>query len=96
MDNRIGCSRYSLSVKREIQNIVNETGDCIVGILMADALSLDVNFISSPEEIEAFKLSLKSTPKIWYGPFPARDNDGVSAVTITLPDRDGKVRAHPH
>jgi hypothetical protein len=28
--------------------------------------------------------------------YPGRDNDGVNAVTLTLPDLDGTTRTHPY
>jgi hypothetical protein len=39
---------------------------------------------------------IKQNEQLYFGPFPARDNDGQSAITLVLPDKDGVVRQHPH
>jgi hypothetical protein len=43
-----------------------------------------------------FVSALAPSTLFFFGQFPARDNDGDSAITVILPDTDGVVRDHPH
>ena len=40
--------------------------------------------------------SFDAKSRVFYGEFPGRDNDGVNAVTMTVPDTDGVIRNYPH
>ena len=95
-DNRIGRTPYPSSLAIEIARIVQETGDCVVGRLEEDGVTLRVQFVSSLAEWEEIADGIAITEQIYYGPFPGRDNGGEEAITFTLPDSDGVVRAHPH
>ena len=66
------------------------------GALKEDSISIDVDFITDIKELLEFVSNLEPADLFFFGQFPARDNDGINAITITLPDADGVVRAHPH
>lgn len=95
-DNRIKCASYSVNVRQEIEQIIASTGDCVVGIIDEDGITLRVDFVADRAEIAEFESNLRMPTDIYYGPFPARDNNGKSAITVILPDEDGIVRRHPH
>ena len=95
-DDRIQRSLYSPEIKSNAGKIIAETGEVIIGVLDEDGLHIDVEIITGPNELTEFASTTSFTSHVFYGVFPARDNDGVRAVTVTLPDTDGIVRAHPH
>jgi hypothetical protein len=76
--------------------IAAQDGDAVIGRLGDDQLEINVEFVASPAELEEYASELPSGAEVIYGRFPGRDNDGLRAVTIDLPDRDGVVRPHPH
>ena len=87
---------YDSKVANEILGIARRDRDAVVGELSADGMTLQVDFIANQSELEDFTRALAPGTRIFYGAFPGRDNDGVNAVTIDLPDTDGVVRQHPH
>lgn len=95
-DDRVRAQEYGGEVREGILRIAESDGDAVVGTLKADAIELDVEFIAGPSELEEYAESLTPGARVFYGPFPARDNDGEFAVTFDLPDSDGIVRQHPH
>ncbi len=95
-DDRIRNEALSPESKEKVESIVSETGEVIVGTLAADGLHVDSEIITGPNELASFFSGVSFTTRIFYGAFPARDNDGIHAVTVTLPDADGIVRPHPH
>ena len=95
-DDRIQSGLYSAEIKLNAETIIAETGEVIIGVLDEDGLHIDVEIITGPNELTEFASTTSFTSHVFYGVFPARDNDGVRAVTVTLPDTDGIVRAHPH
>jgi hypothetical protein len=68
------------------------TGEIVVGRLAADGLHIEVDYPSGPGSLEEITRTLGTGCPIYVG----RDDDGVNAVTLTLPDRDGITRAHPY
>lgn len=70
--------------------------DCVVGVLSADPARLTVEFIAGPGELDEFEETLGDHSEVYVGPFPGPDDDGVKAITFTVPDEDGVVRPHPH
>lgn len=80
----------------QILEFVTETGDAVVGRLSADGLEILMDLVASPEELSEVRSGLEPGASIFFGAFPGRDNDGVTAITLTLPDADGVVREHPH
>ncbi|MDH5650959.1 MAG: hypothetical protein OEZ39_03690 [Gammaproteobacteria bacterium] len=95
-DERIEKCSYSKELNFKIEEIITRTGDCVVGLLKKDAINIDVDYVTSAKELSEFVSQLEPCYSFFYGQFPARDNDGSNAITITLPDEDGIVRAHPH
>jgi hypothetical protein len=96
LDGRIRRAHYSPELKLYMEKIIAETGEIVFGLLREDGLQLDVEFVSGPLELAEVSSRLDGAAWVFYGAFPARDNDGVCAVTVTLPDEDGVVRPHPH
>lgn len=84
-----------LQLMRSLRD-AGETGEIVVGQLAADGLHIEVDFPSGPRDLEEFTRTLGADSQIYVGLFPGRDDDGVDAVTLTLPDLDGITRAHPH
>jgi len=95
-DKRIRSAAYSPEVKPEMLNIIDRTRDVVVGLLSEDQLELHVDFVTSAGELDELTNRLDPKTQVFYGAFPSRDNDGIDAVTVVLPDVDGIVRAHPH
>jgi hypothetical protein len=94
-DERIRRAEYSPLVQYEIEKIITSTGDAFVGVL-ADANQIGGTIVVGIEDLVEFGATIADRSKIFFGAFPARDNDGEAAVTVTLPDEDGVVRGHPH
>lgn len=95
-DDRIISGQYSEELNSKVADIIASKGDCVIGSLKVGSVNIDVDFITGIGELTDFVLSLDSSSLFFYGAFPARENDGDSAITLVLPDIDGSVRAHPH
>jgi hypothetical protein len=95
-DDRISCRPFTSQVNEEILRIIRETGDAVVGQAGLDGVHLDMEIIAGPIELREYTDILGSRSKLYFGAFPARDNDGRRAVTLVLPDADGVIRTHPH
>ena len=95
-DDRIRKSRYTPELITEIQSSIQETGEVVVGFLATDLIHIEASVVVSHDELVELMSSLTSSVELFYGVFPARDNDGVSAITLQLPDLDGVTRSHPH
>lgn len=76
--------------------MIGEDIDIVFGILADDQVSIQVEFISGTSELTEATCDLDSSARVFFGFFPARDNDAIDAVTLQLPDRDGMIRPHPH
>jgi hypothetical protein len=96
LDSRISAQVYSPQTHDKILQIIRRTGDAVVGQIEADGLHLDMEVVSGPNDLREYAETLGSASRVYFGPFPSRDNDGYNAITVTLPDEDGVVRAHPH
>lgn len=97
-DGRIAALPWGDDAYIKILDLIAETGDSVVGRLCADGLELAVQCVAGASEIGEFAEDLQpGVPvEVFIGATPARDNDGLAAVTVTLPDRDGVIRPHPH
>lgn len=95
-DGRICHERLSSEVDKNLRDIIAKTGDAVVGMLCGNGLQLDMTVVTGPNDLSEVFASRVETTTVFYGAFPARDNDGERAVTVTLPDSDGVVRLHPH
>jgi hypothetical protein len=95
-DDRIAYRRYTPQLHQQMLHTIAETGDVVVGQLTPDALHIDVHHPGSPGDLDEYTQTLGTHSRVYVGAFPAPDNDGIHAVTITLPDFDGITRTHPH
>jgi len=95
-DNRIARLADSAKVISKAGAVIASRGECVVGALTADECTLDVDFVGGTQDVREFLEQHQRASLFFAGEFPARDNDGCDAVTITLPDLDGEVRQHPH
>nr|WTB29445.1 hypothetical protein OG781_07990 [Streptomyces sp. NBC_00830] len=95
-DGRIARHRYDESVRAAIIRIAAEEHDCVVGVRAVDQFRLEVDFIGGLGELEECEQTLGDLSEVYFGSFPGRDHDGVSAVTLIVPDADGIKRKHPY
>jgi hypothetical protein len=95
-DGRLAPREYDSSVATEIVRVAARDHNAVVGKLSADGMTLEVDFPSNQSELEDFIRAFPPGTRFFFGAYPGRDNDGVHAVTIDLPDADGVVRQHPH
>ncbi len=95
-DGRIAELPYSPGLRVEVERIMRDSGEAVLAQPGPDGLELEVEFVTSLGEYDEFAEVLGSHSTVFVGAFPARDDDGVNAITLTLPDKDGVVRAHPH
>ena len=95
-DDRIEGAPFSEEIGERILATAESDGDAVVGRLAPDGLTLDVDYVGGPIALAELVDDLPADETVFFGPVPGRDNDGVHAVTVTLPDADGVVRAHPH
>lgn len=95
-DDRISCRQYGPAVRDEILDIVKDTGDAVVGQLATDGLTIEMEVIAGPNDLSEYAATLVDDALLYYGAFPGRDDDGWRAITFTVADADGVVRAHPH
>ena len=75
--------------------IAQADGEIVVARPRTDHVEMEVEFVAGEEELREFVAGLPPGASVVYGRFPAVD-DGMRAVTLDLPDRDGIVRPHPH
>ena len=94
-DDRIRRTTLTPTVCSEIDQIAARDHDAVVGVLKDD-IHLWTEFVSSSCELDEFGAAVGPGSEVFVGAFPGRDNDGVRAVTTTLPDADGIVRRHPY
>jgi hypothetical protein len=80
----------------DIGKLIVDTGDAVVGVVGEDSVKMGVEVVVSREDLAECMSAIALGVPVFYGAFPSRDDDGVRAVTMTLPDRDGIVRNHPH
>ncbi len=80
----------------DIVGLIHSHGEVVVGLLSPDGVIIDVEFVAGLGDLSGFLGASGDGTELFVGPFPERDDDGVDAVTIDLPDRDGVVRRHPH
>jgi hypothetical protein len=95
-DDQLQRSPMSAQLATEIENIIAETGDAVVGFLGEHAVRLTSEVVVSRDDLAEFMASVPPATELFYGASPGRDDDGTRAITVTLPDADGIVRRHPH
>jgi len=84
-DGRIRSALYSPEVKSNIEGIIIEESEAVIGRLRDDGLQIQVEIVSNLDEIDDFGSTINPTSRVFYGAVPATDNDGVRAVTVVLP-----------
>lgn len=85
-DDRIRKSSWSISTRKEILDVVKATGDCVVAKPEVGTNILDVAFVAGENDIDEFFLEMTDGEVIFFGAFPARDDDGNDAVSWVVPD----------
>jgi len=95
-DDRIPNVVYSPEIKLIAEELISKTGEIVIGILRQDGIQLDVEIVSDKSELAEITSTLGAGDKLFYGVFPGRDDDGLRAVTVMLPDQDGLIRSHPY
>jgi hypothetical protein len=95
-DGRLDWRRMDDEVVDVILDLVHANGEAVVGVLSADQVTIDVEFVAGLGDLTEFLGSFGNGAWLLVGNFPARDNDGENAITVELPDADGVLRRHPH
>jgi len=95
-DDRIQHKIFDDGVVGAVLDLVVQHGDAVVGRPSDDGLGIAVDFVAGPTELSEFSATVPAGEQVFFGAFPGRDNDGVDAFTVTLPDADGVVREQPH
>jgi hypothetical protein len=95
-DDRIRNDACSPEIQTAVEAVIAQNSEAVVGVLGEGGIRIDAEILTGPNELSEFLSVVKPGARLFFGPFPAKDNDGVRAVTLVLPDGDGKVRAHPH
>jgi len=95
-DGRIRRDVFSQEIVRILEDKVDDAGELLVGAPESGSQSIDMEIISGRHELIEYLSTVSPGTPVFYGLFPARDSDGVNAVTVSLPDIDGVVRPHPH
>jgi hypothetical protein len=95
-DDRIALRAYTPQLRAEMLATIDRTGDVQVGFMPIDGIHLSMEVVGHPLEVDEVADTIGSRSVLYCGAFPARDDDGVNAITVTMPDKDGVVRAHPH
>ena len=90
-----GLHQQMLQLMRSLRD-AGDSGEIVVGQLAADGLRIEVDYPSGPGDLGEITRTLGTRSRIYVGRYPGRDNDGVNAVTLTLPGLDGVTRAHPY
>lgn len=94
-DDRLTTGVIDPEARATILGISEQDTSAVVGALDPNDIGIIVDFPSSGGELDEFVTEHEAATFV-FGRFPASENDGSSAVTLTLPDADGVVRPHPH
>ena len=94
-DGRIAEGTIDDDATKAILVIAAEAGDAVVAA-STGGLELRVDFVSNRDELAVFVADVPTDARLFFGRFPGRDNDGVAAISMILPDNDGIVRGHPY
>jgi len=96
VDDQIAEVPYFEEGRATALGILEQVGEVCLGLLGADGLTIEMEFIAGLDDLAEFEETLGVKSRVFIGQFPARTDDGVTAVTMTVPDKDGVVRGHPH
>lgn len=102
-DNRIRMGKDTDECKSKIANLITDSPEVVIGPLEVDVhcpkkcglrdLHIEMQAVTHLNDLD---LEFTSSRILFFGEYPAPENDGEGAVTIVLPDADGIVRDHPH
>ncbi len=95
-DDRIQHSAYSPELRTCVEDLISKKRDTLIGYIEKDGIGIRMVVDVEPGELDEYHSELASAHLIFYGEYPAAEDDGVNAVTVTLPDTDGIVQRHPH
>jgi hypothetical protein len=95
-DDRITARHFDPRLIDEALAIIPADGDVFYGRHNPRDIEVRPFFVAGSDELFEFEQSLQDGEEVYFGRFPAPDNDGRNAITVTLPDVDGVVRSHPH
>lgn len=97
-DARFKQASYESKTRAAIEQVWLEHREAVVAIRKPQAFELQVTYVSGYEELDDLETCGDLGPgiEVFVGAFPATDNDGEHAITLTLPDADGVVREHPY
>jgi len=95
-DQRIKSKIYSPQINVAMNELLVRYGEVLVGVISTNEIEIAVEVIAGRGELLELTSTFDLGARVFYGVFPARDNDGVNAISVALPDRDGVVRPHPH
>jgi hypothetical protein len=95
-DGRIAVARFGEDVAEDVLRVAADDHDAVLGVFTPDGREMVVELIAGPHDLDEFSRNVDTSAFVFYGRFPAPDNDGLTAVTLILPDADGTVRPHPH
>lgn len=95
-DERMTVGQYDDEVAEQVLALAARDGAAVLGTLAHDAMEVLVEYIAGPQELDEYTAGLSQGTSVVFGAVPGRDNDGLHAVTLDLPDLDGVVRPHPH
>ncbi|MEU7144012.1 hypothetical protein ABZ942_31525 [Nocardia sp. NPDC046473] len=95
-DNRISRAPYAEKVRTELLEFITRDRDALIGWPAPDGIRIDMAVVGGPRDIDEEVSDSESDEDVFYGAYPGWDNDGVEAITVTLPDADGVTRQHPY
>jgi len=93
-DDRIRRERFSERVREQMTDIVTTTGEVLLGREQTPGPELEMDFLDH-EELPERLADVLLDDVVYFGVFPAIDDDGVSALSYIPPDEDGQVRPQP-
>ena len=95
-DGRVERRSLDDATVHRILEVVDQYAEAVVGVPQADGITVEVGLVGGLDDLTTVLGGLPPGTPLYVGPFPARDDDGVGAVTFDLPDADGVRRRHPH
>lgn len=95
-DDRIEEAAALEDLQRRATEWITEAGEAVVARLGIGEVHLAADIVCGPNDLADFLTDVHPGDRFFVGAFPGRDNDGIGALTFTLPDPDGIVRPQPH
>jgi hypothetical protein len=95
-DGRIKRAPFGDEVEVELMEDIVRDGDALLGWRIPGIPELAMEVVSGPMDMSELAVEATAQSEVFYGAVPGRDNDGVNAITLVLPDADGVRRDHPH